>query len=82
MSERFSHVGLVIRWRRSQLGLTQDELCVRMGFPPERISYISAVENGLTADMQISRLDLFASALSFPAWKLLSLVNQESVAQV
>lgn len=68
-------VGSAIRQRRLQLDLTQEQLCKRMGLRPKRISYISAVENGVYADLKLSRLALFASALDFSAPDLLLLAS-------
>ena len=73
-------VGGAIRQRRQQLDLTQEQLCKRMGLRPKRISYISAVENGVYADLKLSRLVLFASALDFSAADLLLLASGKRVA--
>lgn len=70
-------LGRAIRQRRQALGLTQENLCERMGLPLERITYISAVENGVRADMRLSRLELFARALDTSAGNLLLVTSQE-----
>ncbi|KEF35512.1 hypothetical protein RDMS_01805 [Deinococcus sp. RL] len=73
-------VGRAIRLRRLELGLTQEQLCERMGMPGERVSYISAVENGQRADLKITRLDLFAQALETSATDLLLVASKEGAA--
>lgn len=73
MTQEQLHIGTVILSRRRELGLTQEELCARMGFKPERITYISAVENGQYADLKLSRLELFAQALDISAADLLQM---------
>lgn len=69
-------IGRAIRQRRQQLALTQEQLCERMGLSPDRITYVSAVENGVRADLKLSRLTLFAQALETSAADLLLLASE------
>lgn len=70
-------LGRSIRLRRQELGLTQEQLCERMKMPAERISYISAVENGIRSDLKVSRLELFSNALELSASDLLLLASSK-----
>lgn len=75
-------LGRAIRQRRQELALTQEQLCDRMSLPAERISYISAVENGQRADLKVSRLGLFAEALEMSAGNLLLVASEIIVQEV
>lgn len=59
----FAHVGEAIKARRNALGLTQKQLCVRLGWDENRISDVSQIETGFRANLTIERLSVFARAL-------------------
>ncbi len=64
MTASHTHLGEAIRARREALGLTQEQLCERLGWSPNRKTELSAIENGRGADLKFSRLCSFATALS------------------
>ncbi len=66
MTSTYSHLGEAIRARREVLGLTQEELCERLGWAASRKTELSAIENGRGADLKFSRICAFAAALSLP----------------
>ena len=64
-TKKIEHVGEAIKARRVALGLTQVELCERLGWNPSSISTISQMENGSNTNLTIESLRRFAHALNF-----------------
>lgn len=63
--QKIEHVGEVIKSRRRALGLTQTDLCERLGWSPSSISTISQIENGANTNLTVDSLRRFAQALDF-----------------
>ena len=80
MPERYAHIGEAIRARRELLDLTQDELCVRLGWKNSRVSEISDIEQGKNTNLTLKRVAAFAKALDCHAGDLVFMLNTESVA--
>lgn len=80
MSATHQHLGSAIKARREELGITQEQLCERLGWQKARISELSLIESGARADLKFSRLELIAGALSLSAAGLVnSLSTKEAV---
>ncbi|GAA3997295.1 hypothetical protein GCM10022631_04810 [Deinococcus rubellus] len=62
---KIEHVGEAIKARRTVLGLTQTELCKRLGWNQKSISTISQIENGSNTNLTLESLRRFAQALDF-----------------
>ena len=62
---KIEHVGEAIKARRVALGLTQTELCKRLGWNEKSISTISQIENGSNTNLTVESLRRFAQALDF-----------------
>lgn len=77
MPSNFTHIGEAIRARREKLGLTQRELCARLEWKPGRVSEISDIESGKTANITLARLDAFAHALDCHSGDLVFMVNTQ-----
>lgn len=68
---RYRHVGEAIKARRDALGLTQEDLCDRLGWDRRRISDVSQIETGTRANITINRLCTFAKAFNTSASDLI-----------
>ena len=73
-----SNLGNLIRTRRKELGISQKEVCRRLGLPESRKSYISGLENGIFPGVSAARLAGFAQALEISADELLNAVTPTS----
>ena len=60
----YAHVGGAIKAHREALGLTQKQLCVRLGWDERRAADISQIESGFRANLTVESLRVFASALN------------------
>ena len=76
---QFVHAGECIKARRVALGLTQDELCDRLGWDRRRISNISQIETGARANLTVESLCLFAHALNCSASDLILGLSHNSI---
>ncbi|MFC4426286.1 helix-turn-helix domain-containing protein [Deinococcus navajonensis] len=74
----YAHVGEAIKARRMALGLTQEDLCERLGWDKRRISDVSQIETGSRANLTIDRLRTFARALNFSVSDLVHGLSAES----
>lgn len=80
MPETHEHLGAAIKARREELGLSQAQLCERLGWQKTRATEISGIENGKFSDLKFSRLSLMAQALAIPVSELVkSLSAKEAV---
>lgn len=77
---KFAHVGEAIKARRVALGLTQEDLCERLGWDKRRISDVSQIETGARANLTIDRLRGFARALDSSVSDLVHGLSSETVA--
>lgn len=81
MPAPYPHIGAAIRTRREQLGLTQKELCGRLGWKDSRVSEISEIEKGKNSNLTLDRLEAFAQALNCHAGDLVFMVNTKKEAK-
>lgn len=66
----YRHIGEAIKARRLALGLTQPQLCVRLGWDEKRATDISQIETGFRANLTVDRLRAFAAALNMSVSEL------------
>lgn len=77
--QKYSHVGEAIKARRVALGLTQEDLCDRLGWDKRRISDVSQIETGARANLTVDRLRAFARALDSSVSDLVHGLSLEQV---
>lgn len=82
MPSTYNHIGEAIRARREMLGLTQKELCQRLGWKESRKSELSDIENGKNTNLTLDRIEAFATALSCHAGDLVFMLKTESQRQL
>ena len=69
MSDILAHLAENLKYYRSKLGLTQEELATRAGV---NRSYLASIESGTQPNTSIRIIEQLASALGVPALDLLS----------
>lgn len=77
MPSQYIHIGEAIRARRDLLGLTQEELCTKLGWKISRVSEISDIEQGKNINLTLKRLKAFAIALNCHADDLVFMLNAD-----
>ena len=77
MPSTYTHIGEAIRARRETLGLTQKDLCQRLGWKQSRVSELSEIENGKNTNLTLDRIEAFAEALNCHAGDLVFMLKTD-----